>query len=650
MADEARRIDAGTLLAEIATKSGRPAEDVRAALTRHGVFFRPSLAVPKRLCIRSLRFTGIKQGEKAAGPIDFTWNDLGPGLWAITSGRNLRGKSTVLGIIRWCLNGRRGDAVPGEMKEWFHTVELGFTLDDQEYEVEIADAVAGTGTLWRVDGSTKRSLASFASEDEFESTMSDFFMGQLGLQPIVSHVVQGDRSIDQPHDWVWLSGALVIEPNPTVLFGAVATGGLATRMMQMYLGVPWTNANNDIVAAQGRLQNEARQTSAAFDRTRERRQARIKELDAEITDLQSKLKALPLEDDQRAELRRESAKFAEAEKRRRSALMLLGSIEADLESAKDAHARARRDLQDFKDSRAANYVFRSLEPVCCPRCDEVFDEVRRAETRNDHVCLVCGTPEEPEADPGTLEESLREAVADAELELARQRQRQEALTKTIADAGEAMDDAEAACRVIQARLAAPSGRRDVEIDILRKQAQREELAKEDAAAPSPNGDLGVLKAAEEVTKEAYRPLQDDLLSEVSELIQDYAVRFGVESLESVKLLGNTNLRLHKGGPPVYFGKQTAGERVRLKVAATLAIMKVAQTRGLGRHPGLLLIDSPGANEMVPQDFDRLISGLAELSGEIPHLQVLVAAVNSETIQNHVPPERRRSAAGDEYLW
>lgn len=49
----------------------------------------------------------------------------------------------------------------------------------------------------------------------------------------------------------------------------------------------------------------------------------------------------------------------------------------DREAAKLAYDAARRDLREFREGRAAKTVFRSLDPVCCPRCDEMFDEERK---------------------------------------------------------------------------------------------------------------------------------------------------------------------------------------------------------------------------------------------------------------------------------
>lgn len=648
MADEIKRVDANTLLTKIAEKARRDVDDVRSVLARHGVSYKPAIAVPKHLCITSLAFTGEKKGQTAPGPVDFAWRDLSPGLMAIVSDRNFRGKTTLLALMRWCLTGRRGKGVPTEFAETFHTLTMTFTLDGQAYEVEVTDAVAQVGTLWRLDGGNRLPQDAFSSPDGFEAMMSGFFMGQLGLQMLVTHVDRGDKGVDQPHDWVWLSGAMVIEPSPDNLFGNYQA--LGARMMQMYLGVPWTNAVNDVQAAQTRIEIEGRQAASETERTRERRRTRIEEIEAEIAELRRKLAGLPSAEKQRVDLADANRRFAEAQGRLRSAVRSLAVATEDREAAKHAHDAARRDLREFREGRAAKRVFRSLDPVCCPRCDEKFDDERKQANHHDQTCLVCGTPEQPEGNPTQQEAGLKDAVAAAEQGLTSQDRRKEALGKAADAARTDMRRAESDARALEAALAEPSSAYPLELELARLEARKEELGVEEGKPPETTDDQKVLQIAERVTKAAYKPLQDDLLAEVSALIKDYAVRFGVVSLEEAKLLGNTNLRMQKNGGKAFFGDQTEGERARLKIAATIAIIKVAERRGLGRHPGVLLIDSPGSNEMVDRDYSNLIAGLAEVAKEIPHLQVFVTAASNDTIRGHVPRERLLYAEGDEYLW
>jgi hypothetical protein len=153
-----------------------------------------------------------------------------------------------------------------------------------------------------------------------------------------------------------------------------------------------------------------------------------------------------------------------------------------------------------------------------------------------------------------------------------------------------------------------------------------------------------------VTETRVKSVQADLLDAVSKQIVAYARRFGLDALSDAELKGNLNLPLVKGGQHTSYSKVTDGEKLRLKVATVLAMISVAEAHGVGRHPGLLMIDSPGAQEVSPQDLEELIAGLEEVSKEFKHLQVFIAALASPAIRNHVPSDRLKYAAGDAALW
>ena len=77
----------------IALKSKRSADEVGRTLERYNIKPRTEIAIPHRLTIRSVVFTGQKSVVGAQTPIDFEWTDLGPGLHAIAASTCLGGRS-----------------------------------------------------------------------------------------------------------------------------------------------------------------------------------------------------------------------------------------------------------------------------------------------------------------------------------------------------------------------------------------------------------------------------------------------------------------------------------------------------------------------------------------------------------------------------
>lgn len=165
-----------------------------------------------------------------------------------------------------------------------------------------------------------------------------------------------------------------------------------------------------------------------------------------------------------------------------------------------------------------------------------------------------------------------------------------------------------------------------------------------------DGEPAVLKAIVGETEARLKTVRDEFLEEVSTSLLHFAQRFGMHSLSKVQLRGNANLLLEKGGAHTSFSKVTKGERLRLKVATVLAMIQVGERRGVGRHPGLIMIDSPAAQEVAPEDLRELLSGLKTVCEELPHLQIFVAGMASKAMSDHIPSSRRREAANGDYLW
>ena len=126
----------GGWLETVAAKAGmRPAE-AELALRRRGITADRPCRPARKLTVRRIAFHGEKRGT-AQGPIDFDWSDLAAGVWAVTSERNLRGKSTVLEILLWALRGSP-KGLQDDVRRWLSSVRVEFDVDDQRYIVQFA--------------------------------------------------------------------------------------------------------------------------------------------------------------------------------------------------------------------------------------------------------------------------------------------------------------------------------------------------------------------------------------------------------------------------------------------------------------------------------------------------------------------------------
>jgi energy-coupling factor transporter ATP-binding protein EcfA2 len=159
----------------------------------------------------------------------------------------------------------------------------------------------------------------------------------------------------------------------------------------------------------------------------------------------------------------------------------------------------------------------------------------------------------------------------------------------------------------------------------------------------------VVEAAQAVAQERVRD-SSELFDELNGEILTLGQRFGISGLTKVKLNRAAHLPVTKEGTNYNFGGLSDGDKLRLKVAVVIALLRVGRRYGAGRHPGLLFVDSPGAEEVATGSLNQMISGLVEVSGDLG-LQVVVSTARLSEVAQVLPADRLRTPPeGQATLW
>ncbi|MDQ0773051.1 hypothetical protein QF026_001517 [Streptomyces aurantiacus] len=111
-------------------------------------------------------------------------------LWCLAAD-NLKGKSTVLEVIWWCLRGKN-KRLQDTARRWISHVRLEGHIDGDPFSVEFRhkDGVP-TG---RLDTGKATPAVDFTGEAEFASVMSQFMMNRLNLEILGWHSdVKGEQ-------------------------------------------------------------------------------------------------------------------------------------------------------------------------------------------------------------------------------------------------------------------------------------------------------------------------------------------------------------------------------------------------------------------------------------------------------------------------
>lgn len=638
-------------LETIAEKSNLPAQEASQRLRKWGVVPDRAARPAPSFIIKRLAFSGEKKG-KILGHIDFEWEGLGPGVWAVTSETNLRGKSTILEVILWCLRGKP-KGLQDDVRSWLSRVVLEFGVDAERYRVAF-DLVEDmpNGRLERLDSDgAYHELDRFTSDEGFAIVMAQFMMDVLDLE--VFRAMQGPtgEKKEVEHGWLALSNVFYLGGEHMVLLGGdVQAAGLPSRLFQMYVGLPWAHTKAMVTTAKKEL--DQRRTNA--DRVSQRSEAESKEarerLEREIDAARQRLNALPSETTTSEALAQAGHAVTSATIKMVDLQALAAKADADAEQIIAEALADERAVRDLRESIVASQFFNGLKPKCCPRCETEVPVTRVKAEVTDLACSLCA-----EAIPHDRFEDVSEELDAAEARaFASKAAADRAKTARLA-AKKAANTAKEALGTAQAELADLAEgadfavKRTAELELARLEGalnERSTAPKETALDP----DADLIAVAEKETAKAYDAGRTDIIDALNAEILPLARRLGIEGLESVTLDSGGKMKLEKGGTTTFFTKVTAGERLRLRLATTVALLRVGRRLGIGRHPGLLIIDSPSKEEVTKVNLEALLVELRSIAKEIEDLQVIVAGTDADEIVNALGEEHCRIARGDEYVW
>lgn len=641
----------------VSKKTGAPLEVVEKALLTAGVPTIDEAALPHRLRLTRVRFDGTKTGTYT-GPFVFD-RSFGPGLWAICTEKNDAGKTSALEIVMWALRGRTGSALAPDVIDWLDNVLVEATLDEEPFSVsfQLADNVP-FGTLTCGGEET-----AFSNDDSFEYVMSEFMLRRLGFFEFTTG--GGSEASAAHHGWPSCSSALYLARSGLdVVLGDIESGGVAQRLLLMFAGVRWGKTHVACQTAYNEEDARAKEVDQTTARVRSTTAGTIAARRQELEEIRGLLADLP------AELAAD-AEIAAAHEAWMKAIAAHGSAASELAAARNAAESSRQEaiaqrkrLQDNGEAALAQEIFRSLRPVACPRCStEIGDDRRKAEV-HDHTCSVCDRSLVPDAtviEGSVSEEDADEPPDEAAFEaLVRQAADVDAarvaeLADRVSTLGARLQDAAARVATYQRDAGTVTERRSLELRLAATEAVIEQLEAlsggPDPSSPGGGSDehlLAILKAATDEAKARRGEKLAQVFADANPTIVELGRKFGFDNLQDVNLDASARMTVTKGDKPRTFRRCSDGEKLRLRIAVVIALLRVAESLGVGRHPGFLLIDSIGAEETEPKDFASFVKELGLLAEELG-IQIIVASARPE-ILTHVPTDHQIVATGTSPLW
>jgi hypothetical protein len=638
-------------LEKVAERAGVGVPEADAVLKKWGIRPDRAAAAAPRLRLKRIMFYGFKRGVEAE-PFRFEWASLEPGVWAIGSYDNLVGKSTVIEVVLWALRGQPKDLQPDIRRRWLRSVEVDFELDQRPYAIRMMiENGIPSGSLSRFAGTQWQEVDGFTSESGFAAVMARFMMEAFGLDPIPSWQNKGEEGQPVSHGWAALAGAMYLGGDHSLLFGEIEFAGLPGRMLQMFVGLPWAQTTMYASTAEKEIKHKAAAAVRAAEATKAAEMAASDRLFGELETARELLNALPdlsVTDEGLDTLGVKAGKHARALRDTETQLKRAEDDAAILKSVADED---EQDVRSIRETAVAGRFFNGLHPTCCPRCETRISKDRTQQESVAMQCAVCSHPitmeqqEEFDEQLALLEERARlsRSAAERAAALVRPlRMSEEQLQQELSSTQQAFD------AVVRASGAA-SERRKLELEIARLEGALNERQRPVTPAQE-RSDGSLIEAALKEAVARRDSVMGDIFSDLNAEILRLGHTFGIVQLEQIDLNSRAQMAVTKGGVQTSFKYLSPGERLRLRIATVVALLRVGNNRGIGRHPGVLFVDSPGAEETNEQDLASLLRELQTIAAELPDLQVFIASADARAVEASVDPKRRRIAAAGAYLW
>ncbi len=644
-------------------------EAVREVLIDVGIddMLRDALPAPQgRLVVHSLQVTGTKQHANGRTEPFRYERVLGNGLWAWV-GHNGSGKSTLLGCILYALTGS-DSGIPKRIRPWLREVLVQFSVGELPFTSRIARGEDGLkGGIYRglltheqLELGILDAAAQFDGKEDLRDSIDRFFLQHLGITTLrwTAHGAEKDDPDLHAHSTTWRTYATAMHIDDDsydylIIDPAKGFGRQDRKILEMMLGVEQSRIVSEI-------QVQADFAKEAYMRARTRLGGRRSNVEEQIITLEKEARevaaALDLiqngqsvvADDTPSTNRREERAVLLAKQNDLSEQ--IGSLNGQRVAVERDLLEAEREKIALQEQTEVEYLVNSLIVTRCPHCEATVNvDDRLSHERSAHVCHVCTQPMQRTRTQADMHTIMRER--DAEIGSLRgtlKRVQTDLVTLT-----QALNDARALSGILskelendvmQARqgfnasyatLLVRKGQVDGQLEQLRASAaeMHAEQAEIDAAARWQI----ILQSAADIADGTVFETNEDLFKQLGALVVSLARQFGVPDLEEVLIDEKRYVRMCQDGMQFSHGDLARSERVKFKVAFHLALMLLQVRQGVGRHPGFLIIDTPGTAEVNEADFVAMTKDLATIHNIYgDRLQILLATARPEALA-HLPP-------------
>lgn len=640
----------------------------------------------KRLVVRRVKFNGVK------GSQDFVFDWILDQGTNMILADNLKGKSSIFKIIRYALTG--DNDLAQDVRGWLRNVYVEFSLLTEGDNKTITAHLNFEGTRMSgrfysvtIDGlidqeiDARKLLYEAGSEKAFRDYVESFFFNEFDFYHLnwtqKSSAKDKNELVEAKASWRTYYESIYLSSRNS---DKLAYGGQEELIFQMLLGLTYTHAINRLKVKLDMTSFDLAKKRDAARFTVEKSEAEARALkknfervEKEIERLKRKeLKNIDVSDyfKERNELTNRvngrNRQLDDLTDRRhavvRNVSMLRESVQgrvAQIKGYKDLIRKAQKKKNDLEEYLAFGIFFSNLNVTVCPHCNT---PVKKGDKKTaTKTCELCTHEVDGNA---RVDKTIYEAkINSLQAEIIGYEKQSELLKGTIGKEGDTIDAQSKGIKDMEreiselTKLNKDDFKHLTQIDDILSKANQEvkvidqlltlEKAKavlefqlkdyENRKHNDLADQISEYEARMELLEEALQALKAHRASEDQDVLENFKTllleelrELGITAITEVKLSDSFKILYNQNENWVDFNQISEGEQLRVKIAFYLSIIQCDIKYQAGRHPRLLIIDSPNKEEgdsRYREGLKKLLQAVSAKYGK--QLQIIVGTASRE---------------------
>ncbi|MER1279798.1 AAA family ATPase [Bacillus subtilis] len=558
---------------------------------------------------------------------------------------NSKGKSSIFKIIKFAITGDKAP-IKNDVLRWLHKIFLEFRIGNVTYTtyINLTNKRTVSG-LYRTN--LKNLITHFEkqlpleshlihfqanTETKFKANMEKFFFGEFSYYSLKwtssnKHTID---LIENKTTWKTYYKSIYLESKDyNVLFISENFGGQGKKILEMLLGLQLTSAINSLRISKDQFENKLQKQEFVLN---------VKETPVKNPDIKSKLIKINSEIDALKQSQIKSFQKSYSLKQYNELVNEIKYIDDEIKSFnihKEEMAKQKNQLikqiNRLEEEIDFGMFFSNLEVKVCPRCDHDIEPEKKSIEKNQHRCMLCESEmsniaedqkemmqhklDELKKHLEKLNEGFELLVKESlykEKEKDMKMRELEKMENEFNTVNFEEEDIESLTNLIEEKLA------------LEMQIKDSNLQDVGFTPEKIKNTIDVLNSAIIHLNSIRHKMSESILESLKTLILNQLNTFGLVSVTDVVINESLDIQYLQNGELTKFNELNEGEQLRAKIAFFISLIQLDIKYSVGRHPRLLIIDSPGKEEVISKDLEGLSSLFKQLEENFgDQLQIII---------------------------